>query len=103
MLMPEASTDQATGLRRLVAPRPVRVIAVTGGKGGVGKTNVSVNLGVAMAELGRPEGFKEPLAPPPVDAKVEAVLSEEEAAPEVEGEDVEEANNEDEASNGGGY
>jgi len=53
MLMPELATDQATGLRRLVAPRPVRVIAVTGGKGGVGKTNVSVNLAVAMAELGR--------------------------------------------------
>ena len=29
------------------------MIAVTGGKGGVGKTNISVNLGVAMAELGR--------------------------------------------------
>ena len=53
MLMPDLSTDQATGLRRLVAPRPVRVVAVTGGKGGVGKTNVSVNLAVAMADLGR--------------------------------------------------
>jgi flagellar biosynthesis protein FlhG len=31
----------------------VQVIAVTGGKGGVGKTNVAVNLGVALAELGR--------------------------------------------------
>ncbi|MEI6413519.1 MAG: MinD/ParA family protein [Pseudomonadota bacterium] len=31
--------------------RPVRVIAVTGGKGGVGKTNVAVNLGVALAEM----------------------------------------------------
>ncbi|MEC8426821.1 MAG: MinD/ParA family protein, partial [Pseudomonadota bacterium] len=27
--------------------RPVQVIAVTGGKGGVGKSNISVNLGVA--------------------------------------------------------
>lgn len=32
---------------------PVQVIAVTGGKGGVGKTNVSVNLALALAELGR--------------------------------------------------
>jgi flagellar biosynthesis protein FlhG len=53
MLISSATTDQATGLRRLVAPRPVRVVAVTGGKGGVGKTNVSVNLAVALAELER--------------------------------------------------
>lgn len=32
---------------------PVQVIAVTGGKGGVGKTNVSVNLSIALASLGR--------------------------------------------------
>jgi len=32
---------------------PVQVIAVTGGKGGVGKTSVSINLGVALAGLGR--------------------------------------------------
>lgn len=32
---------------------PVRVVAVTSGKGGVGKTNLSVNLGLALAELGR--------------------------------------------------
>lgn len=31
---------------------PVRVIAVTSGKGGVGKTNVSVNLSLAMAREG---------------------------------------------------
>jgi flagellar biosynthesis protein FlhG len=53
MLTSSAATDQATGLRRLVAPTPVRVVAVTGGKGGVGKTNVSVNLAVALAELER--------------------------------------------------
>lgn len=33
--------------------RPVKVIAVTGGKGGVGKTSLSVNLGVALAEMQR--------------------------------------------------
>lgn len=32
---------------------PVQVIAVTGGKGGVGKTSVSVNLSLALADLGR--------------------------------------------------
>jgi flagellar biosynthesis protein FlhG len=33
--------------------RPVQVIAVTGGKGGVGKTNLSVNLSIALAEMQR--------------------------------------------------
>jgi flagellar biosynthesis protein FlhG len=33
--------------------QPVRVIAVTGGKGGVGKTSVSVNLATGLAALGR--------------------------------------------------
>ncbi len=32
---------------------PVQVIAVAGGKGGVGKSNVSINLSLALAELGR--------------------------------------------------
>ncbi|MES9847568.1 MAG: MinD/ParA family protein [Candidatus Thiodiazotropha sp.] len=37
----------------MINPEPVRVIAVTVGKGGVGKTSISANLGVAFAELGR--------------------------------------------------
>ncbi len=42
--------DQASGLRNLSRTKPVKVIAVTAGKGGVGKSNVSVNLAVALAQ-----------------------------------------------------
>ena len=49
--------DQTATLRQAVvtkAPgRIVRVVAVTSGKGGVGKTNVTANLAVALAHLGR--------------------------------------------------
>jgi len=34
------------------SPPPLRVISVTSGKGGVGKSNVVVNLGVALAQRG---------------------------------------------------
>ena len=37
----------------MMANRPVKVVAVTGGKGGVGKTNLSVNLSIALAEMRR--------------------------------------------------
>ncbi|MHB8926033.1 MAG: MinD/ParA family protein [Bacillota bacterium] len=40
-------TKQKAGLAR------ARVIAVTSGKGGVGKTNITANLGIAMAQAGR--------------------------------------------------
>ncbi|MCE9584335.1 MAG: MinD/ParA family protein [Planctomycetes bacterium] len=62
---PVGAPDQAEELRRLVAQRAAtripavrprttaRVIAVTSGKGGVGKTNLSANLAVAAAALGK--------------------------------------------------
>ncbi len=53
MFMSEMRVDQAAGLRRMAQPRPVRVIAITSGKGGVGKTNVSVNLSVALSDAGK--------------------------------------------------
>jgi flagellar biosynthesis protein FlhG len=51
--MRDLKFDQAAGLRRLGAPRNVKVVAITGGKGGVGKTLTAVNLGAALAGLGR--------------------------------------------------
>ncbi len=49
--------DQAHALRRLVkesgATRRARIVAVTSGKGGVGKTNIAVNLAIRLTEMGR--------------------------------------------------
>lgn len=44
---------QADGLRRISGSRGVKVIAVTSGKGGVGKTQIAVNLAVELASRGR--------------------------------------------------
>jgi flagellar biosynthesis protein FlhG len=49
--------DQAEGLRQhlgtSVTGPPLRVIAVTSGKGGVGKTNISANLALIAAKAGK--------------------------------------------------
>jgi flagellar biosynthesis protein FlhG len=45
--MPDSNSDLDPAFR------PVKVIAVTGGKGGIGKTSVCANLGVALAARGR--------------------------------------------------
>jgi len=44
---------QAQKLDRMPASTPLNVMAITSGKGGVGKTNVAVNLAVSLADQGR--------------------------------------------------
>jgi len=61
-------SDQADGLRLLMQERDkavesavvvngpsrkTRIIAVTSGKGGVGKTNIATNMGIAYAQMGK--------------------------------------------------
>lgn len=53
MLETGKTVDQAAGLRNLEQSPSVRVTAITGGKGGVGKSTVSINLAVALAARGR--------------------------------------------------
>lgn len=51
-----AMIDQATQLRSLVRqhrPQRASVIAITSGKGGVGKSNVAVNLSIKLASAGK--------------------------------------------------
>ncbi|WP_034414752.1 MinD/ParA family protein [Candidatus Photodesmus blepharus] len=45
--------DQASGLRRLAQPSLTKVISVTGGKGGVGKSNVALGLAICIARQDR--------------------------------------------------
>ncbi len=45
--------DQASSLRRMNSSRLIKVIAITGGKGGVGKTNVTLNTAISMARQGK--------------------------------------------------
>ncbi|TAJ94351.1 MAG: MinD/ParA family protein [Gammaproteobacteria bacterium] len=45
--------NQADGVRTLGRRNPARVIAIASGKGGVGKTNISVNLSIALAQQGK--------------------------------------------------
>lgn len=51
--MAEFAIDQAEGLRRLLNRNFVRVITVTSGRQGVGKTQAVLNLATALARRGR--------------------------------------------------
>src|SRR6478752_3712981 len=51
--MPSRDSSLFQSTRMSGLSQPVQVIAVTGGKGGVGKTSVSVNLATGLAAAGR--------------------------------------------------
>jgi flagellar biosynthesis protein FlhG len=52
-LMPSPDMHVINNTKMSGLSNPVRVIAITGGKGGVGKTSVSVNLATGLANAGR--------------------------------------------------
>jgi flagellar biosynthesis protein FlhG len=52
MVTSEQYGENAGLIRPVAHPSQVHVIAVTGGKGGVGKTNITTNLGIALARRG---------------------------------------------------
>lgn len=45
--------DQASSLRRMNQSKQIKVVSVTGGKGGVGKTNLTLNTAIACAKQGK--------------------------------------------------
>ena len=50
--MSEIAVETAAASLAVVPAAPLRIIAVASGKGGVGKTNVTANLAVALARQG---------------------------------------------------
>jgi flagellar biosynthesis protein FlhG len=53
MKLAEVKLGQADDAAQHIQHGPVQVVAVTGGNGGAGKTNISVNLAHALARTGR--------------------------------------------------